>query len=503
MKQRGEKNDLPDHVPEEFFRRYTDTDSRPLTPTPSCATSAKTRTGIASSHLSTRRCVTPEPAGSNDNNERKQIILDLRRSHSQETLYWNASSDMHQDSLSSSWIQSQSIRHEIEIVGITQKDEIEDIQELEEEGEERAEYDHINETEDLIDPTTSCINARDGDEDEFLIRRGKLRRKKSKSNLQVITFTPSNEPETQVAALPTEEHDPDSPNLSARPSLIPDSSVAITPMPPKSVRKTDDFYNADKSFFLDEDSLKTLRMGLNAEIVECVFDRIRHRTLQEVLRTISPEKLGTDSEAVCEAKDFLNLVDTDYEKWMHLPRKYTRSSARFELPMDLKELVKLTPFDYLSKYVFLESDVKQLYHRIFVKNLPKDKTNREENDNDEFFARANSGGKNVSRNDLLLSRSLQDDNLKEALQEVLGFHSSEEKIREILEYLELETVEERNINFRAFSGIVAFSERLITSLSQNEDPRNEIEVADFETLARHFDKIQSVTMKNIFNIIQK
>lgn len=495
--------DLPDHVPEEFFRRYTDTDSRPLTPTPSCATSAKTRTGIGSSHLSTRRCVTPEPVSSNDNNERKQIILDLRRSHSQETLYWNASSEIHQDSMSSSWLQSQSIKHEIEIIGIIQKDEIEDIQELEEEeGEHIPDFDLINETEDLIDPTTSCINARDDEEDEGFLRRGKLRRKKSKTNVQVITFQPSNEPETQVAALPSEEHDPDSPNLSARPSLVPDSSVAVTPMPSKSVRKTDDFYNADKSFFLDENALKTLRMGLNFEIVECVFDRYRHRTLQEVLRTISPEKMGVDSDAVLEVKDSLNLVETDYEKWMHLPRKFSRISSRFELPMDLKEQMKLTPLDYLSKFVFVEDDKKQLYHRIFVKFLPKDKTNREENDNEDFFVRASSGGKRPGRDDLLL-RSLQEEDLKDALKEVLGFHGTDEKIQEILEYLELEKVEEVNINFRTFSGIVAFSERLITTLDQNEDPRNEIEIADFETLARHFERIESVTMKNVFNIIQK
>lgn len=282
-------NDLPDHVPEEFFRRYTDTDSRPLTPTPSCATSAKTRTGMPSSHLSTRRCVTPEPISSNDNIERKQIILDLRRSHSQETLYWNASSELQQESVSSSWLQSQSVKHEIEIIGVIHKEEIDDIQELEEEG-DAPDYDVINEALDLNDPSATCIFARDDEDDEFLSRRGKLRRKKSKSGgLVVTTFQPSNEPETQVAKtqLPSDEHDPDSPNLSARPSIIPDT--AATPMPTKSTRKTEDFYSADKTFFLDENSLKVLRMGLSVEIVECVFDRCLHRCLQEVLRTISPE----------------------------------------------------------------------------------------------------------------------------------------------------------------------------------------------------------------------
>lgn len=447
--------------------------------------------------------MTPEPVSSNDNNERKQIILDLRRSHSQETLYWNASSDIHQDSMSSSWLQSQSIKHEIEIAGAIHKEEIEDIQELEEEGEHLNDFDVINEAVDLIDHGDSCINARDDEEDEFLSRRGKLRRKKSKTNIQTITFQPSNEPETQVAVLPSEEHDPDSPNLSARPSLVPDTSVTATPIPSKSVRKTDDFYTADKSFFLDEDALNCMRMGLNVEIVETVFDRYRHRTLQEVLRTISPEKMGVDSDVVEEMKEKMNLTETAYDVWMHLPRKFTRSSSRFEFPMDFKELAKLTPLTYLSKFVFFESDVMQLYHRIFVDFLPKDKTNREENDNEEFFARVNAGGKLGPRDDLLSSRCLQDDALEQALRQCLGFYASDEKVVEIMEYLELEKVEEPHINFRTFAGIVAFAERVITTLDQNEDPRNEIEIADFETLARHFDKIESVTMRNVLNIIQR
>lgn len=410
---------------------------------------------------------------------------------------------MHQDSMSSSWLQPPSIiKHEIEIIGVIQREEI-SLHELDEEDDEHTpDYDLINETQDLIDQTSSCINARADEDDEFLSRRGKLRRKKSKTNVQVITFQPSNEPETQVAALPsTEDHDPDSPNLSARPSLVPESSLTVTPMPPKSVRKVEELYDVDKSFFLD-DTIKTLRMGLNAEIVECVFDRIRHRTLQEVLRTISPDKMGVDSDAVLDMKQSLNFIDTDYEKWMHLPRKFSRSSARFELPMDLKELYKMTPLDYLSKFVFLDDDKKQLYHRIFVKYLPKDKTNREENDNDEFFVRAGSGSKTPGK-DLLLARSLQDESLNEALREVLGFHATDEKITEILSYLELEKLEDVVINFRTFAGIVAFAERLITTLNQNDDPRNEIEIADFETLARHVDRVESVTMRNVFNIIQK
>jgi hypothetical protein len=128
-------------------------------------------------------------------------------------------------------------------------------------------------------------------------------------------------------------------------------------MPPKSVTKADDIYNGDKSFFLDEEVLKTLKMGLNIEIVECVFDRYRHRCLQEVLRTISPEKMDQGSDAVRDLKESLNLVETDnYEKWNSVPRKLSRSSSRFELPMDLKELEKLKPVDYLSKFFYVEDD---------------------------------------------------------------------------------------------------------------------------------------------------
>lgn len=65
-------------VPEELFRRYTDTDSRPLTPTP---TLASVMTRIPGG----RRCVTPDPVPL-PTQERTLLVLDLRRSHSQETL---------------------------------------------------------------------------------------------------------------------------------------------------------------------------------------------------------------------------------------------------------------------------------------------------------------------------------------------------------------------------------------------------------------------------------
>ena len=63
-------------VPEELFRRYTDTDSRPLTPAPTLASAATRASG-------SRRCVTPDPLSTNQIREKTLLILDLRRSHSQ------------------------------------------------------------------------------------------------------------------------------------------------------------------------------------------------------------------------------------------------------------------------------------------------------------------------------------------------------------------------------------------------------------------------------------
>lgn len=97
-KQAAEEEQLQPHeadnIPEDLFRRYAETDSRPMTPTPT-VTSIHTRTSAGSFY---RRCITPE-WGKHENIKRKKIILDLRRSHSQETLYWKPSSELTQSGL--------------------------------------------------------------------------------------------------------------------------------------------------------------------------------------------------------------------------------------------------------------------------------------------------------------------------------------------------------------------------------------------------------------------
>ncbi len=136
--------------------------------------------------------------------------------------------------------------------------------------------------------------------------------------------------------------------------------------------------------------------------------------------------------------------------------------------------------DYLSKYVFIQSDKKQLYHRIFLKYLPADKLAREDNENDDnnIFGRNSSLNLNnrILRRNNHLKRILPMDSLGIAMTEVLGFHGTDDKINEIRDLLNITEDKEIDIDYRTFCGIIAFSERFIlnTKLGQLDDPRNEV-----------------------------
>lgn len=72
--------------------------------------------------------------------------------------------------------------------------------------------------------------------------------------------------------------------------------------------------------------------------------------MKEALRLTAPGKI--ESEAVKELREQLQLPEVDHEKWMDLPRKYTRASARFGLPMDTREL---------SSECFFQSFIRKMH----------------------------------------------------------------------------------------------------------------------------------------------
>ncbi|KAB0793037.1 hypothetical protein PPYR_12657 [Photinus pyralis] len=270
-------SDLPiGSVPEELFRRYTETDSRPLTPAPTLV-SAHTRAS------GSRRCVTPDPMLNTDVREKTQLILDLRRSHSQETLSWCAG--LHHEIPS---ITVALMPEERKSSGATYRSTdtpetprkrpgrrskpASPVKAAANSNDTKPEKTYLKVAEgDDDDDNSEC----EGDEDEESIirRRGKKRRRRSRdASRGPPAFQSSIDPETLVATIGPESHNP-----SARPSLVPnDASLAengITlEVPVITARSTTRPSSLDINSFLDHDILKLLRRELDEEVIGNEFN---------------------------------------------------------------------------------------------------------------------------------------------------------------------------------------------------------------------------------------
>lgn len=69
-----------------------------------------------------------------------------------------------------------------------------------------------------------------------------------------------------------------------------------------------------------------------------------NKALQEALRTIPPEQINAESEALRKFKETVRITEVDNEKWLNMPRKYTRNSARFGLPVNTMDLASIYSF---------------------------------------------------------------------------------------------------------------------------------------------------------------
>lgn len=239
---------------EDYFH-YADSDSRPLTPTPTII-SNRTRVSQNSYLFPRRRCHTPDPVNTSAS-ERKQLVLDLRRSHSQETLYCNASSDIsiQADSVT---LTSKSLSKSVQ--------QPKNIRLCEQEARKKsAEQKLLQIPKEEPIPNVVCINDRDDIEEEIdgVRRRGKKKKKHKDGN----TFRVNQEPETQITTI-----GPDSPNASARPSLAKkETMIKASTHDSAAERGRDSKYL--RSNFITEDALKILRRGLNIDIVESAFEK--------------------------------------------------------------------------------------------------------------------------------------------------------------------------------------------------------------------------------------
>ncbi|KAM7356263.1 uncharacterized protein ACRADG_002068 [Cochliomyia hominivorax] len=474
----------PDNIPEDLFRRYTDTDSRPLTPTPT-VTSIHTRTS-AGSFLNNRRCITPE-LGNNDMIKRKKIILDLRRSHSQETLYWKPCSDLSSGGgFGDSDLKARSAGAIEEKKNRKQKSEEQQqrpksslatttIQE--ESGEGGLEAKKVLHT---------CINEQDyADED---IRRGKRRKKIKTVAASATTFHLSQDPETQVAAL-----GPDSLNPSTRPSLIPNAANLL---PSQEKRASEEVLL--KGSFLTDEAFQALKIKLDIDLIENTFDRYLNRAYREAYRYL-PLKPRDHNDVVNELEK-LNMIS---EK---MPRKFSKSATRFDVPMDLKSIENMTALHYLGKYVWVSRQRKQIYKRIFLKYL---KTTTEQP------PEITQPQQQQQLKDINFplpeyqERYMNPTYLYQALEDVLEFYGTEKNINKVLELINYQELLKDNekqellINFRSWCGIVAFAERLALDDPLCTDSCDELEKMDFNSLEMRLNGCKiNEKLNEVFEIIR-
>ncbi|XP_044743975.1 uncharacterized protein LOC123306144 [Chrysoperla carnea] len=416
-------------VPEELFRKYTETDSRPMTPTPTIISA--TTTGV------NRRCLTPQPL------QRPKLIVDLRRTHSQETLSWTVYSEQcrSEDSDKSSKCSTpRSVINNKSAKNINQKNLLspqkshrsqngtprtekksrKSPRNVGDEGQPAAapatssQGDSHGDDQSNNTSKISSAGTDDGKDDDDDMPRRRGRRRKARSRAGTAIKTADKDPETQVASI----------------LLDLDSSC-------------------------DLDVIKILQRELTQEIIDAEFDTKKKLALEEAFRCLYGKNCLTSSKL-----DEYKVCNANMDLWLNLPRNYSVRSARFELPIDNDEFERLTPLEYIQNYVTVTEKRKTLYNFIF---------NRYKEDTDDCNGR------------FILGK-----NIIPGLGEIMGRPLNMEQsnyIRYLLNWDDNELY-----NFRMWSSICVLCERLFAHEYWPSNPMdksgNEMERVDFESLPR-------------------
>ncbi|PNF19869.1 hypothetical protein B7P43_G12522 [Cryptotermes secundus] len=272
-------DDVEDAVPEELFRPYTDTDSRPLTPAPTLA-SIMTKGSL-------RRCVTPDPIPThilNPTRERTVLLLDLRRSHSQDILSWQglglpATSAFHSLSRDVSPVEIGQDEHvpQKKKISVKKKGAVSGkIEENDKSVHQKLQQQVVQSVKTLSVPSDSVnilmdMSGSNGEED-LPKRRGKHRRHRKKSgrdgSREPEEFQGLAEPgETQVSAMVN-----DFKNISARPSLTPGAGPGEVEIADNQQVSSLEGHRSSQSgsSFIDAAILKQLQRELDQEVIDKV-----------------------------------------------------------------------------------------------------------------------------------------------------------------------------------------------------------------------------------------
>ncbi|XP_060522521.1 uncharacterized protein LOC132699689 [Cylas formicarius] len=456
-----------DNVPEELFRRrnryfadgsrkkylqcrYTDTDSRPATPVRILSTPS-----TRASHP--RRCVTPE-AG------RPRLVLDLRRTQSQETIsisvsHYNLSLiHVHQEPNTLAAFDG-AISHSITLSSRQTRPVTPFKRPRSAIGNIRREPVVLSKTDESSPDKqeakpTDCVSNDKSDEE--IRRRGKKPKKKNKNASKTPVLDTCRDPETQMATIGTNSW-----NHSADPLMEPLHSRAESARKPSAKSDPDSHNNtcAERGIF------GQFRGEINEELVDCELDFKRRLALEEILKTV-PQNKDCCMELI-KLQEELAPPAINSDLWISLPRSFNRSSVRFELPMNGKSLSGMTPLDYVANHLSISSKRKLLYNCIFNKF-------KLETDTNITYERKISGKVLQQALDLLMGRPMTSEQSSH-FQRLIGWQNDD------------------IFDFRTFCGVAAVCERIMAPLfshrylDRKSDPPDEVELADFKTLERKID----------------
>lgn len=206
--------------------------------------------------------------------------------------------------------------------------------------------------------------------------------------------------------------------------------------------------------------------------------------LREALHTIPKDQFDTSSAALQEYKESFGVESgSDNEKWLVMPRQFSRSAVRFSIPINTQKLTTMTPFEYLSQYVWISDHRKHLYRYVFNKYV-SETDDQQDNDNENEDDLIETETPSHATNEI----SIQAYEFKECLmhlkdlpmafENVLGYCGPVEnvstKIDDITQLIGLNEINHSTINFRSWCGLVAFAERYLNDVSIDEDPCDEV-----------------------------
>ncbi|CAH0385455.1 unnamed protein product [Bemisia tabaci] len=480
-------------VPDELFRRYTDTDSRAATPAPT-TTSMLTSSAGGDAHGG-RRCVTPDPSlDPAAPQERTCLVLDLRRSQSHETLTWPQEKFEQSEKAMRSQTRSQtpsSLSSKSRVSSKKSKKSAPTKETPEKAPPQKAapvpdvikahikmENDKLNSQLQLPSTPTNKDQggASDKEEEESLVRRrGKPRKKRNKHSQGDMSselnqeFKGLAEPgETQISAFVS-----DSRVGSARHSVNTVSAVAPeegdTLAPAPSREPPEDSIGEPPVSFIQPEILKHLQREIDIQVVDNEFNIRRQKALAEALRMNAAK---TDQAPGIEVRAVKNEIESNVnsaQNLLNLPRTFSRQSARFELPLDTSTLARMTPLEYINQHVIVTRDRRLFYNLVFE---------------------CNEQNVEMTRKDALhlTKRYMDTQRIKPALSQMMGRQLSEEDLSDFERLVGWQDVQ--SIDFRTWSGISALCERLLGPKyctkypSKEEDRCHDIEKADFDTLDR-------------------